>query len=77
MKGTIAGGRAQITSEQAAVERARAGQNEFNEITARDLKVNFGSDVNKGQWTFSIGQTQARSGGAFGVEFTAALVSNQ
>ncbi len=76
VKGTVAGGRAQITSEQAKVERARAGQNEFNEITARDLKANFGSDVNKGRWTFSIGQTQARSGGAFGVKFTAALVSN-
>jgi outer membrane protein assembly complex protein YaeT len=88
VKGTVGGGRAQITADQATVERARAGaasgavatgQNVFNEITSRDLKATFGLDVVKNQvggWTFSIDQAQARSGVAEGVEFTAASVLN-
>src|SRR5262249_11072753 len=52
------------------------GQTEFNEITARDLAASFGPDVSKGQWTFSIGQTQARSVLAEGNVFTTASASN-
>jgi len=83
--GTVVDGRAQVSSDQATVERAKipaapgavaTGQNEINEITARDLKATFGSDASKGEWTFSIGQTQARSGVVEGVKFTAASTSN-
>jgi outer membrane protein insertion porin family len=76
VKGMVVDGRAQITSDQATVERARAGQNDFNEVASRDLKTAFSLDIGKREWTFSIGQTQARSGVAEGVKFTAASASN-
>src|SRR5262249_37298221 len=76
VRGTVIDGRAQITSDQATVERAKAGQTEFNEITARDLAASFGQDGSKRQWTFSIGQTQARSVLAEGNVFTTASASN-
>src|SRR5499426_1707478 len=92
--GTVVDGRAEVSSDQATVERARiptapgaaatgtapgavaTGQKEINEITARDLKATFGADVTKGEWAFSIGQAQARSGVVEGVKFTTASTSN-
>src|SRR5262249_17640503 len=101
--GTVVDGRAQVSSDQATVERAKirtapgavatgtapgavatgtvpgavaTGTNTINETTARDLKTTFGSDASKGEWTFSIGQTQARSGVVEGVKFITASTSN-
>src|SRR5262249_33835036 len=66
---------ARFTSDQASAKRLKAGQNEFNEITARELNTAFGSGASKGEWTFSIGHAQARSGVAGGTELTNASVS--
>ncbi len=75
LKGTVIDGRTQIASEQATVERARAGRSEFDEIASRDLSATFGAVP--GRWTFSIGQAQARSGAVSDtIEFTTATASN-
>src|SRR5262249_35400645 len=82
--GTVIDGRAQITSDQATVERviinAGAGQNKFNEVTSRDISATFESGAGQGQrygqWTFSSAQTQARSGALEGVEFMTATASD-
>jgi outer membrane protein insertion porin family len=79
VKGTVADGRAQIASDQATVERARATRNVFNEIESHDLKATFDLNSSKTQargWTFSIGQAQARSGVAEAIDFTTASASN-
>jgi len=77
---TSVAGRAQITSGQATVERVKTGQNEFNEITARDISATLESSAGKGlldgQWKFSIGQTEAGSGAAEEVIFTKASAAN-
>jgi outer membrane protein insertion porin family len=79
VEGTVVDGRAQIISGEVTAERVMAGQNQFNDVASRDLKAAF--DLNAaqnqpGEWTFSIGQAQARSGAAEGVEFTTASVSD-
>ncbi|HKC88153.1 MAG TPA: translocation/assembly module TamB domain-containing protein, partial [Blastocatellia bacterium] len=84
VRGTVIDGRAQITSDQATVERviinAGAGQNKFNEVSSRDINATFESGAGKGQrygqWTFSSAQTQARSGALEGVEFMTATASD-
>src|SRR5215813_6127159 len=75
LSGTLIDGHARFTSDQASAKRLKAGQSEFNEVTARDLNTAFGAGASKGEWTFSIGQAQARSGVAGGIELTNALVS--
>src|SRR5262249_51468253 len=62
LSGTLIDGHARFSSDQASAKRLKAGQSEFNEVTARDLDTAFGSGASKGEWTFSIGQAQARSG---------------
>src|SRR5262245_31681747 len=76
LSGTLIDGHARFTSDQASAKRLKAGQSEFNEVTARDLNTAFGSGASKGEWTFSIGQTQARSGLVEGIKFTTASTSN-
>ncbi|MGH9937499.1 MAG: translocation/assembly module TamB domain-containing protein, partial [Blastocatellia bacterium] len=80
LSGTFAGGRAQLTAEQGAVGRVKDGQSEFNEITASDIGATLESSAGKGlldgQWKFSIGQTQARSGVIEEVQITNASASN-
>ncbi|MGH9752002.1 MAG: hypothetical protein ACREA2_04405, partial [Blastocatellia bacterium] len=86
LNATLIDGQTRITSDRAEVQqvkigqvkigRAKDGQSVFNQVTSRDLSATFGSDVNKGQWTFSIGQARARSGVAGGVELTNASASN-
>src|SRR5262249_29242750 len=75
LSGTLIDVHARFTSDQASAKRLKAGQSEFNEVTARDLNTAFGSGASKGEWTFSIGQAQARSGVAGGTELTNASVS--
>ncbi|MGH9753366.1 MAG: translocation/assembly module TamB domain-containing protein [Blastocatellia bacterium] len=70
MNGTVVGGRAQITSSQATVERAETRQGVFNEITLRDITATLAPGANEaggfislrdGIWDkINFGQTTGR-----------------
>ena len=61
-KVTLIAGQWLTASDQATAKRLKAGESAFNEVKARDLSAAFEPGASKGEWTFSIGQAQARSG---------------